>query len=123
MTTPSIKKTGPVQGEIPEMPINADWILEGKPQARGTVLLQSPDQKLSSGFWSCTAGRFNWIFSWDEFVHILEGEVSITQENGPTITLKAGDSAHFPCGAKTEWLVPKYVRKFFTLRTSEPFVL
>jgi uncharacterized cupin superfamily protein len=103
------------------MPIEKAWILEGSPMARGSVLMQSKDKCLSSGFWECTAGKFQWIFGWDEFVHVLEGEVMIREEGGPTHTLRAGDSAHFPLGLKTYWHVPKYVRKFFTLRTPEPF--
>jgi uncharacterized cupin superfamily protein len=56
-------------------------------------------------------------------VHILEGEVTIRHDGGPSITLRAGDTAHFPVGLTTEWLVPQHVRKAFTLRTDEPLVL
>ena len=66
--------TAPTPLELPPMPIDPAWIQEGTPTARGTVLTQSKDKLLSSGFWSCTAGKFKWVFSWDEFVHILEGE-------------------------------------------------
>jgi len=105
------------------MPIESDWILEGAPQARGIVLVQSQDKLLSSGLWSCTAGRFRWEFSWDEFVHILEGQVLITDADGSQITLAAGDTAHFPLGRSTEWHVPEFVRKAFTIRTTEPLIL
>ena len=123
MTTLAIQKMEAFQGELPEMPIEPAWILEGSPQAKGTVLVQSADKLVSSGLWSCSAGKFNWIFGWDEFVHVLEGEVSITEEGGETYTLRAGDFAHFPLGLKTEWNVPKFVKKVFTIRTPEPFEL
>ncbi|MFN0055172.1 MAG: cupin domain-containing protein [Planctomycetales bacterium] len=110
-------------GGLPDMPIEPGWILEGSPRARGTVLLQSADNKVSSGLWECTAGRFRWTFGWDEFVHVLEGEVTIEQEGGAAVTLKAGDSAHFPVGLQTVWQVPRFVRKVFTVRTSEPLRL
>ena len=119
-TALAIQTASAVTGELPAMPIEPSWILEGAPEARGTVLLQSADKLVSSGLWSCTAGRFQWTFGWDEFVHVLEGEATITEEGGNTYTLKAGDSAHFPLGLKTEWHVPKYVRKVFTVRTPEP---
>ncbi|MEO1994124.1 MAG: cupin domain-containing protein [Planctomycetaceae bacterium] len=109
--------------ELPEMPIDADWIIEGNPQARGTVLVQSQDQLLSSGLWSCTAGRFRWEFGWDEFVHVLEGEVIVSDCDGHQVTLTAGDTAHFPLGLSSEWYVPEFVKKAFTIRTPEPFVL
>ncbi len=87
------------------------------------MLLQSEDKLVSSGIWDCSAGKFQWIFGWDEFVHVLEGEVTIAEEGGDTYTLRAGDSAHFPIGLKSIWTVPDYVRKVFTIRTPEPFNL
>ncbi len=121
--TPPLIPTAQSPAELPPMPINPDWIQEGTPAARGAVLTQSKDKLLSSGFWSCTAGKFKWVFAWDEFVYILEGEATIREEGGATHTLKAGDIAHFPRGLTTTWHVPKFVRKFFTLRTPEAFNL
>ena len=122
-TTLTFQKADAISGELPDMPIEPSWILEGEPQARGTILLQSADKRVSSGLWSCTAGRFQWTFSWDEFVHVLEGEATITDEAGNTLTLQAGESAHFPLGLKTEWHVPNFVKKTFTIRTTDPFEL
>ena len=113
--------TAHLPAELPPMPIDPAWIQEGAPTACGAVLTQTADKLLSSGFWSCTAGRFKWVFAWDEFVYVLDGEVLIREEGGVTHTLKAGDIAHFPRGLTTYWHVPKFVRKFFTLRTPEPF--
>ena len=104
-------------------PITPEWIIEGTPTARGNVFLQSADKKVSCGGWECTAGKFHWNFAWDEFVHIIEGEVVIQEEGGKTVTLRRGDLAHFPQGMKSVWTVPNYVRKVFTLRTVEPLVL
>jgi uncharacterized cupin superfamily protein len=111
-------------GELPEMLIEPSWIKEGNPVARGTIVTQSEDKKVSSGLWSCEPGKFEWTFSWDEFVHVLEGEVDITEDGtGKTVTLGPGDMAHFPLGMKTHWHVKKPVRKFFVIRTPEPFEL
>ncbi|MFP6700882.1 MAG: cupin domain-containing protein, partial [Planctomycetaceae bacterium] len=78
----SIQSVPANSDELPDMPIEPSWIEEGTPVARGTVLVQSADKLLSSGLWSCTAGKFRWEFGWDEFVHVLEGEVTITEEGG-----------------------------------------
>jgi uncharacterized protein len=121
MTALALRRVEAFQAELPDMPIEPSWILEGNPRARGTVLVQSNDKLLSSGLWECTAGRFNWTFGWDEFIHVLEGEVRITEDGGDSYSLRQGDFVHFPLGLKTEWHVPQYVRKAFTLRTPEPF--
>ena len=108
---------------LPDMPIEPDWITSGTPTARGTILMQSSDKKMSSGVWECTEGEFDWTFTWDEFVNVLEGEVTIAEEGGDTYTLRAGDTAHFPLGLKAHWSVTKTVKKFFVLRTPEPHEL
>lgn len=123
MVTRSIQAAKASNAELPAMPIEPSWILEGSPEARGTVLVQSADKLVSSGLWSCTAGSFRWEFGWDEFVYVLEGEVTITEEDGKSYTLQPGDTAHFPLGLKTRWNVPKFVKKVFTLRTPQPLEL
>ena len=117
-------QTGPTPSEtLPDMPLDPSTITEGNPVARGTVVHQSEDKKLSSGFWSCTEGKFDWVFVWDEFVRVIEGEVTITEEGGAIHKLSAGDTAHFPLGLTTHWHVTVPVKKFFVIRTPEPFVL
>ena len=111
----------PPKAPLPDMPIEPTWIKEGKPTARGVILMQSADRKVASGQWSCEPGKFEWTFSWDEFVHVFEGEVDITDlDTGKTVTLRGGDMAHFSLGMKTLWHVRKKVRKFFVIRTPQP---
>lgn len=122
MNTPAVV-TGRAPSELSPMPIEPGWILEGSPVARGRILAQSADRLVSSGFWSCTPGKFRWVFSWDEFVQLLEGHVVIREEGGAVHELRPGDVAHFPRGLSTEWHVVTPVRKFFVLRTPEPLRL
>ena len=107
-------------GELPDMPIEADMITAGNPVARGAILTQSEDRKVSSGLWTCEPGEFDWNFTWDEFVYVLEGEVTITEEGGKSYTLGPNDMVRFPLGLKTHWKVTRSVRKFFVVRTPEP---
>jgi len=109
--------------KLGDSPIPATAITEGKPVARIWVATQSPDLKLTQGVWDCTAGKWNWDYTWDEFVMILEGEAIISPVGGKPFTLRVGDFASFPLGLKVEWHVPKYVKKTFVLRTPEPFKL
>lgn len=97
-------------------PIPEADVLAGSPVARSCRLSSSAKDDLGSFHWSCTAGRFRWHFSVDEIVHILEGGVTVTGDDGQVVTLGPGDTAHFPCGLTTVWEVPEYVRKFATIR-------
>jgi len=125
MTKLCIQASTAPSNPLPDMPIEPSWITEGKPIARGAMLNQSDDKKVSNGFWSCTEGKFDWTFAWDEFVTILEGQVIITEagDGGRTYTLNVGDAAHFPLGLKSHWHVTEPVKKYFVVRTPEPLEL
>ncbi len=124
MAAMTIQSASTPSGPLPDMPIEPSWIQEGDPVARGTVITQSDDKKVSSGLWSCQPGKFEWTFGWDEFVHVLEGEVKITEDGTDNATtLRPGDMAHFPLGMKTHWHVKQPLKKFFVVRTPEPLVL
>lgn len=97
-------------------PIDPGWIIEGAPVARSGRWSCSPDSTTSMWVWDCTAGRFNWYFDCDETIHVIEGEVIVSSDGDAPRTLRAGDAALFYAGSRTEWHVPKYVRKHAILR-------
>lgn len=100
-------------------PINIDWIVEGNPQARNKVIFKSDDGTAWTMVWECTAGRFNWFYSCDETVHIVEGEVMITTAAG-TLSASPGSAFFFPAGSWATWQVDAYVRKVAFLRHTLP---
>lgn len=101
-------------------PINSAWILDGQPQARIELLSSSADGTASTYFWDCTAGRFNWFYSFDETLHILEGEVTLKDPAGQSYRVASGDIVFFPAGSNAEWTVDRYVRKLAFCRTPVP---
>ena len=104
-------------------PINASGIIAGDPIARSKLLHLTPDKHYSVALWDCTAGTFRWHYYYDEVVHILEGEVTVHEDNGNVLTLQAGDIALFPRGASNVWTVPHYVRKVAINRFHKPTLL
>jgi uncharacterized protein len=104
-------------------PIRPEWILEGAPQARSLSLARSRDGASSVMAWSCTAGRFNWHYTVDETVHIISGEVFITNEKNEICRLGPGDMAFFPAGSRSTWRVPNEVRKLAVCRHNMPWPL
>lgn len=97
--------------DLGDCPIHAPDVIAGEPVARATCLTSSPDGRVSTHIWDCTAGTFHWTFGVDEVVHILDGEVRVTDDDGRTVTLRTGDVGHFAYGSHTVWDVPDYVRK------------
>jgi uncharacterized cupin superfamily protein len=110
----------PADVDLQKDPIRPQWIIEGNPQARSKRLATSADGTSWIAAWSCTAGRFNWHYFVDETVHVLSGEVFITDEKGSKRRLGPGDMAFFPAGTHSVWHVPNEVRKLAMCRHTMP---
>jgi uncharacterized protein len=119
-TVSQVTFASPADVELVDDPIPPHWVIAGSPQARSQRLAYSADGTSSTMAWSCTAGRFNWHYSVDETLHIIAGEVFVTDEKGQTHRLAAGDMVFFPAGTSSIWNVPHFVRKIAFCRHAMP---
>jgi uncharacterized protein len=105
--------------QLPTINLPHHEILEGTPDARGLFTAESADQGACAGFWSVDVGRYHFVFDYDEFVYMIEGEVTVTDvtPGSPSITLGPGDTAHFPQGVTTIWQVTRKMTKYFVARS------
>jgi uncharacterized protein len=101
--------------ELPEWPLPEHEILQGEPDCRCVFTAESEDEGASAGFWSCDAGRYEFYFDYDEFVYLVEGEMTVCQgeQRWP---MRAGDTAHFPQGVTCVWEIQKRITKYFVAR-------
>jgi uncharacterized cupin superfamily protein len=120
MSVESLITVGTRSANFVPNPIQAAWILDGNPEARAELLSSSADGTASTYFWDCTAGRFNWFYSFDETFHILEGAVTLKYPSGESRRVRTGDTVFFPAGSTAEWTVDSYVRKLAFCRTPVP---
>ncbi|MDO9204654.1 cupin domain-containing protein [Methylotenera sp.] len=66
--------------------------------------------------WSKEASQFPWSFSTQEIAYILEGEVTITPNDGSgAVSFQAGDLVTFPAGLSCTWHVKKALSKHYQL--------
>jgi uncharacterized protein len=108
------------EAELVPVPIPADWIIEGTPQVRSRRLATAPDGAAAAIVWACSAGRFHWHYPVDEFLHVMSGEVFVTDEKGNSRRLGPGDMAFFPAGGHSIWHVPHEVKKLAICRQHMP---
>jgi uncharacterized protein len=120
MTFESVIKCGIGNVSMGPAPIKPDWVLEGNPVARNRLLSTSADGAARSYIWDCTAGRFNWIYEAEETIYVIEGGVVVKDIGGPARRFGPGDMIFFPAGARAEWHVEDYIRKFALIRTPLP---
>lgn len=113
----------PADVQLEPAPIPEHWLIDGTPQARAKRLATSADGTSAIIAWSCTPGRFNWHYTVDETLHILSGEVFVTDENGDSRRLGPGDMVFFPAGSSSVWHVTQEVRKLAICRHAMPLPL
>lgn len=63
--------------------------------------------------WTKDASRFDWYYDDQESCYILEGEVTVTTEEGEAVTFSKGDFVVFPKGLSCTWEITKDVRKHY----------
>ncbi len=96
-------------------PLPAETIVSGDPAAKvHWARVSAPGEPAYyAGVWTAEPSTFNFAFELNETAVILEGEIVVTQEGGPTLHLRAGDVATFPKGARTRWEIRSRLKKVF----------
>jgi len=98
----------------PEIP--AESLTAGKPVQRGHYYLEDKKHGLSAGVWDCTAvTTVMEPYAVNEFMIVLEGAVTIIDQEGGETTIKAGESFILPKGLPCVWKQTGYMRKFFVI--------
>ena len=64
--------------------------------------------------WTKEVSEFPWTYDDKETCYFLEGEVTVTPEEGEPVTVGEGDLVIFPKGMKCTWNITKDVRKRYT---------
>jgi uncharacterized cupin superfamily protein len=84
------------------------------PQCREAVAFTDLTGQLAAGIWSATPYRRRAVASpRHELMHILDGEVLLSDGTGREETFKAGDTIFVPKGAVVGWSSTTPVRKMF----------
>ena len=116
----SIASTTVSETKLDPWPIDTTNILVGDAEAHGTVLWQSEDKLLCNGVWSCTTGKFNWEYTWNETFYLVQGKISISIDNAESKEYNSGDLVFVTTGTNTTWTIIEPVRKVFHLESETP---
>lgn len=65
------------------------------------------------GTWEKEPSVFEWFYDEKETCYILEGEASVTDKEGNTISFEKGDWVEFKAGLSCTWTISKAIRKKF----------
>lgn len=96
--------------------INPEELVSGEPVQRGHLYYSDKETGLEVGVWDCTPMTTRLEpYSVNEFMHVLEGSVTIVYADGSEDTIKAGESFIIPKGLACSWKQSEYIRKFFVI--------
>ncbi|MGD0083340.1 MAG: cupin domain-containing protein [Acidimicrobiales bacterium] len=81
----------------------------------GITLWKNEETEAESGIWECTPGPSRWDLETNEFVHVLAGRMTVTEDGAEPVELSAGDSVVFPLGWNGTWDIHETLRKLYVI--------
>ncbi len=101
-------------------PIETDldgWTkLEGNPTIKTWIEYTSPDESMITGCWEATPGLYHAVYAGWEFVHLIEGDVVVTPDDGDPQSFGPGDAFMLEKGFSGTWLIKSKVYKHFAIK-------
>ena len=107
----------PAPGSEPRLTDLDGWTkIEGNPTMKTWVQHTSLDGSVISGTWEATPGTWATTYKFYEFVHLIEGQITITADGAAPVILRAGDAFVVEPGFTGTWAIEAPVRKHFCIK-------
>lgn len=101
--------------QVEEYYVAEEKLIEGNPLQKLWVEYTDPSEKFCAGIWQSEIGKWTIQYTEEEYCHILEGVSLVTEDNGETNQVQAGDRFVIPAGFKGTWEVIEPTRKHFVI--------
>ncbi|WP_323845816.1 cupin domain-containing protein [Microbulbifer magnicolonia] len=103
------------QGAQESGPVAEEKLLAGRPQQMTEHFFTNAKENFFCGVWSSDAGKWRLSYSEDEFCYIIDGEAVITDADGHSERVMAGDAFCIPAGFEGSWETVGSVKKFYAI--------
>ena len=90
--------------------------VEGNPTMKTWIEYTSHDGSTICGWWEATPGTYHASYASWEFVHLLEGRITITPDGGSPNQVGPGDAFVVEKGFEGTWKIEERVLKHFAIR-------
>jgi uncharacterized protein len=96
-------------------------VIEGDPRMMSRDLYVSPDERVFSGIWSVTPGKYHDLMEGDETFVVLAGRMTVEPDDGtPAFSVKAGDVCVFAAGYRSVWTIHETIVKGYRIEMPSP---
>ena len=111
------ERKGPTETSLVEWPaIDHGNLTAGEPVQRGHTYFDDDTGTLTCGVWECTPMTSKLRpHAVNEFMYILDGALTIVDQNGNEETISAGQSFVLPKGMRRIWKQTETMRKFYVI--------
>jgi uncharacterized protein len=92
-----------------------DRLIAGNPVQSVRNLFTDSTGQFFVGIWSSTPGSWRIRYTENEFCHLLEGAIRLTDSQGTSWSFAAGDSFVVPAGFTGTWEVLEPARKLYAI--------
>ena len=89
--------------------------VEGNPTMKTWIEYTSDDGSTICGWWEATPGTYHATYASWEFVHLLEGRITITPDGGSPNQVGPGDAFVVEKGFEGTWKIEEKVLKHFAI--------
>ncbi|CAN5308053.1 cupin domain-containing protein [soil metagenome] len=110
-----MKTAGAGAPEAEEGAPSNDVLLSGEYKTTTWNHFTGDDGRLYCGIWESSPGKVAIDYKEWEFCHFISGKVILTNEEGKSWTLVAGDGFIIPAGFKGTWETVEHVRKHYVI--------
>lgn len=94
--------------------ISPERVVSGEPSASTLVLHR--DSRTEAGLWKVEPGEFTTrLTGYSEFIHIVDGEGQLVNDDGHTIDLRAGTVVALPEGWAGRWRITESLVKSYSI--------
>lgn len=97
-------------------PIAAEKVISGAPQQRTFTLYENAAERLYTGEWEATPGKWRISYAEWEYIHIISGRCVLAGDDGSVTEAGPGDAFVVEPGFTGTWEVLETVRKHWVIR-------
>lgn len=101
----------PIKSWRIEKPV--ERLIDGTPDIKNHLFFADKTGRFNCGIWEGGPAKWRVYYDEDEFYYLIEGSVTIADEDGNGQTYKPGDVIVVPSGFVGTWEVHEYARKYF----------
>lgn len=101
--------------ELEEYYLDPEKLISGNPRQSVWNHYTDPTGKYFSGFWQSEVGKWRINYTEEETCYLLQGVSIVSDEDGVSTTLRAGDSFVIPKGFTGTWEVVEPSRKLYAI--------